>query len=101
MPTLAVAVPDPGPGGLVVGDGAEGLDRPRRCFLGGMLAEALLAAVHHGGDLGQVRLPLWVGEFGDAARPGTLGLGERLATLSLRERQSDPGLAVGRSFRGS
>jgi hypothetical protein len=56
-------------------------------MLGGELAEALLAAVHDGGDLGQVGLPSGVGEFGDTACPGALRLGEqRTGTLA------DPGI---------
>ena len=38
-------------------------------MLGGVLAEALRAVVHHGGDLGQVGLAARIGQLGDAAWP--------------------------------
>jgi len=45
----------PGPvGGRVSGCRAEGGDCPGGTGLGGVLAQALGAVVHHGGDLGQV-----------------------------------------------
>ena len=60
-----------------VGDWAEGVDRPCGRVLGGELAEAVRAVVHHRGDLGQVCLAAGIGEFGDAVGPGALRLGEQ------------------------
>jgi hypothetical protein len=52
-----------------------------------MLAEALLAAVHHGRDLSQVGPAAGVGQLGDALGPGALRLRqERVDALA------DPGV---------
>ena len=64
-------------GGRVGGNRPERGDRPGGTGLGGVLAEAPFAVVHHGGDLGQVGLAVWIGQVGDAAGPGTLRLGQQ------------------------
>ena len=47
------------------GTGPSGMARnPRRGGLGGVLAEALCAIVHHGRDFGQVGVAVWVGQVG-------------------------------------
>ena len=50
------------PGDRLAGDRAEGGDGPGWRVLGGELAEALLAVVHHCRDLGEVRLAFGVGQ---------------------------------------
>src|SRR6266536_3115199 len=50
------------PGGRVSGERAEGCDGPGRRVLGGELAEALLAVVHHCRDLVEVHLAFGVGQ---------------------------------------
>src|SRR5262249_55005358 len=65
------------PRGGVVGDGPEGLECPDGGVLGGVLAEALFAVVHHLGNLGQVGLPVWVGQVRYSVGPGSLRLGEQ------------------------
>ena len=53
----------------VIGDRAQGVDRPRRAVLGGVLADAVLARVHQRGDLDQVGAAFGVGDGGDLGRP--------------------------------
>ena len=56
----------------MLGDRAEGGDRPGEPVLGGVLAEAVLAGVHQRGDLGDVGAAFGVGDGGDlrGPRPG-------------------------------
>ena len=55
-----------------IGYRAERGDGPGGRGLGGVLAEPLLAVVHHGGDLRQVRPVLEVGQLGHSFGPKTL-----------------------------
>ena len=50
-------------------DRAEGGDRPGQGVLGGVLADAVLAGVHHGGDLRGVGVAFGVGDGGDLRGP--------------------------------
>ena len=87
----------PGPaGGRVSGYRAERGDRPGGPGLGGVLAQALGAVVHHGGDLGQVGLPCGVRQPGDAAGPGALRLGQQRV-----DARADPGVQDGGDVPGS
>ncbi len=87
----------PGPAaGLVSGYRAEGVDRPGRASPGGVLAQALGAAVHHGGDSGQVGLACGIGQPGDAAGPGALRLGQQRF-----DARADPGVQDGGDVPGS
>ena len=53
----------------ILGYRAQRRDRPGRGVLGGVLADAVLARVHHRGDLGGERAALGVGDGGDLGRP--------------------------------
>src|SRR6185437_3719389 len=57
------------PGGRIVRYRTERSDGPGGRGLGGVLAEPLFAVVHHGGDLGQIRLALGVRYLGNALGP--------------------------------
>ena len=83
-------------GGRVGGYRAEGGDRPGGAGLGGVLAEALGAVVHHGGDLGQVGVAAGVGQPGDSSGPGALRLGEQRV-----DARADPGVQDGGDVAGS
>jgi hypothetical protein len=84
------------PGCGIVWHRAESRDRPRRHDLGDVLAEALLAAIHHDRDLTQVGAAARVGHAGDPLGPGLLGLGEQGVDL-----RADPGVQDGRDVAGS
>ena len=70
----------------VLGDRAEGGDRPGQGVLGGVLADPVLAGVHQGSDLGEVGVAFGVGDGGDlrGPRPGRE-----------RDRGADPGADPG------
>ena len=53
----------------MLGDRAEGGDRPGERVLGGVLADAVLAGVHQRGDLGEVGAAFGVGDGGDLRGP--------------------------------
>ena len=57
-------------------DRAEGRNRPGGRRLGGVLAQAASAVVHHGGDLGHVGAAVRVGQAGCSSGPGALRLGK-------------------------
>ena len=63
------------PRGRIGGQRAERVGCPGGGGLGGVLAEASGAVVHHRGDLGQVGPPVGVGQLGDSPGPGALRLG--------------------------
>ena len=62
-------------GGGVGGYRAEGGDRPGGRGLGGVLAQAPGAVVHHGGDLGQVGMAVGIGQPGTRPVQGPCGWG--------------------------
>ena len=53
----------------MLGDRAEGGDRPGELMLGGVLAYPVLAGVHQRGDLGDVGAAVGVGDAGDLRGP--------------------------------
>jgi hypothetical protein len=83
-------------GGGACGNRAEGAGRPGRCGLGGVLAQAPGAVVHHRRDLGQVRAPVLVGKPGYSFGPGALGLREQRV-----DARADPGVQDGSNVAGS
>jgi hypothetical protein len=84
------------PRGRIGGHRPKRGDCPGGRGAGGVLAQAAGAVVHHGGDLGQVGLPLRVGQAGDAAGPRALGLRQQLF-----DARPDPGVQDGGDVAGS
>ena len=84
------------PAQRLFGDRAEGGDCPRQGVLGGVLADAVLAGVHQGGDLGEVRVAFGVGDGGDLRGPRPGWERDRGA-----EPGADPGVQDGGQVAGS
>ena len=72
------------------------LTRPGGGGLGGVLAEALGAVVHQGGDLGEVGVAVGYGQVGYPFGPGALRLGEQRV-----DALPDPGVEDGGDVPGS
>lgn len=84
------------PGGRILGYRAERRESPGGRGLGGVLAEPLLAVVHHGGDLRQVRPVLEVGLVRYPFGPMTLRAGEQRV-----DARPDPGVQDGGDVPGA
>jgi hypothetical protein len=83
-------------GGRICRDRAESGDRPGRCGVGGVLAQALSAVIHHDRDLGRVGAAVRGGQVREPSDPGALPLGQqRVDTLA------DPGVQDGGDVPGS
>ena len=80
----------------MIGDRAEGGDRPGQGVLGGVLADPVLAGVHQGGDLGDVGAAFGVGDGGDLRGPRPGRERDRGA-----EPGADPGVQDGGQVAGS
>ena len=80
----------------MLGDRAEGGDRPGQGVLGGVLADPVLAGVHQRGDLGDVGAAFGVGDGGDLRGPRAGRERDRGA-----EPVADPGVDDGGDVAGS